>query len=133
MKGKAISQRKFKIDKNTVTDVIRGTLIAIIVSLVGVLVLALVAKFVDIKESIFLPINQLIKLLSVLIGCLAGIKARERGALKGTLIGLLYAVSAIFIFLIIDNNLVNNFSWIDIATGIVSGAVSGVIAVNVKK
>lgn len=129
MKAKAL-----KINKSTVTDILRSSLIAVIVSLVLVLVLALIVKFTGIGNSVILPVNQVIKIVSILVGCLLGIKTKEAGILKGAVSGLLFTLISVFVFLIINKTLDgNSFSFMDFVAGIVAGAVSGIIAVNFKK
>lgn len=128
-------KEKVKIfNKDFIIDVVKSTLIATIASLIGVLILALIVKFVSIGENVIFPINQVIKIGSILIGCLAGIKHRENGAIKGAVTGLFYTLLSVFVFLIINKTLDgNSFNYIDFVSGIIAGTVSGIIAVNFKK
>ncbi|MDD3947713.1 MAG: TIGR04086 family membrane protein [Clostridia bacterium] len=129
MKGKAVS-----IKKTTVFDSIRGVLIALIVSLLGVLILALIVKLTSIGSEVILPINQVLKIISILLGCIFGIKEKEKGALKGGLIGLIYSLLAIFVFLILNKTLSgSSINYIDLVSGLVAGILSGIIAVNFRK
>jgi len=129
MKGKAVS-----IKKTTVFDSIRGVLIALIVSLLGVLILALIVKLTSIGSEVILPINQVLKIISILLGCIFGIKEKEKGALKGGLIGLIYSLLAIFVFLILNKTLNgSSINYIDLVSGLVAGILSGIIAVNFRK
>jgi putative membrane protein, TIGR04086 family/integral membrane protein, TIGR04097 family len=133
MKDKA-KAKPVTVNKETIFDVIRGTLIAVISALLGVLILAIVIKFTGIGDSVILPINQALKILSVLIGCVVGIKDKTKGAIKGGIIGLLFTAIAIFVFLIINKTLeANSINAIDFIAGIAAGVVSGIIAVNFKK
>lgn len=126
--------KKLAIDKKSLFDVVRSTLFAVIISLVMVLVFSLIINLVKINDSVIMGINQAIKVFSILIACFMGIKDKRQGVLKGALCGLLYTLLAIFIFGIIERSITfNSLNLIDIALGIVAGAVSGIIAVNIKK
>ena len=55
-------------------SVIKGSLIALSFSLVGILVFAFVLRFVTISDTAIKPINQVLKILSILIGVFCGLK-----------------------------------------------------------
>jgi putative membrane protein (TIGR04086 family) len=135
MKTKVISKKTMSAgSKTTFYDILRGVLIAVIASLVGVLLLALIAKISGMSESVILPLNQVIKIASILVGCFFGLKDRTKGVFKGAVIGICYAVISIFIFLIVNRTLNgNSFSVIDLLANTAAGAVSGIITVNFRK
>lgn len=129
MKSKALS-----IKKSTVFDIIRGVLLAMVISLIGVLLLALIVKLTSIGSDVILPINQVLKIASILLGCILGIKDKVKGALKGGIIGLLYSLLSIFVFLILNKTLDgSSINYIDIISGLAAGALSGIIAVNFRR
>lgn len=126
--------KKISINKNFLFDILRATIIAVIVSLVLVLVFSLIVNLVDVNEKIILPINEAIKIISILAGCFIGFKEQRSGAFKGAITGLLYTLLSILIFGIISHSVkINALSLIDIALGIVAGAISGILTVNLKK
>ncbi len=119
-------------NKPAIVDVLRSTLKAVIISIIGVLILAILVKFCNLSASIVFPINQTIKFASILLGCILGIKEKSHGAIKGAIIGLLYILLSVFIFLIVDKTLnAQSFNFIDFATGTAGGLISGIIAVNI--
>lgn len=126
--------KKINIEKQDIFDLLRGTIVAVIVSLILVLIFALIVNLVEIGDNIVMPVNQAIKIISVFIGCFIGIKNRHHGVIKGALIGLLYTFLSIFVFGIIskeiDFQLIN---LIDVGFGIVAGIVSGILSVNLRK
>ncbi|MFA5450337.1 MAG: TIGR04086 family membrane protein [Clostridia bacterium] len=129
-----MKSKSLPINKSTIFDIVRGVLWAAISSLIAVLILALIVKFTGIGDAIVLPIVQVVKILSILLGCVLGIKDKSKGAIKGAIIGLLYTAISVFVFLILKSGLeANSFSLIDFASGLAAGAVSGIIAVNFKK
>ncbi len=133
MKTRKISLEKIKIDKSVLKDILGMTLISVLVTLVAVLIFGIIIKLVEVPEGIIMPINQVIKVVSVLIGALVGIKSKQKGVLKGAVAGLLYTLISVFVFLILGSSLSGSFGVIDALSGIIIGAVSGIIAVNTGK
>lgn len=133
MKTHKISLDKIKIDKNTLCDILRMTLISVLITLVAVLIFGIIVKLADVPSGIIMPINQVIKVLSILLGAVIGIKCKEKGVLKGAVAGLLYTVISVFVFLILNKTLTGSFGVVDAVSGIILGAVSGIIAVNTGK
>ncbi len=120
-------------DKNNLKDLIRTTLFALIITLVAVLIFGIILKFIDLSNDIVMPINQVIKVVSILVASLLGVKQKSHGAIKGALCGLLYTLVSIFIFLILGNSLKDSFSLIDLLMGTIIGAICGIIAINTGK
>ena len=124
----------FAISKDSIFDVIRTTLIATILSLLFVLIFSLILNFVGMGSGVITGVNQGIKILAILLASFAGIKNPKNGILKGALSGLLFTLFSILIFSIISKKLnINALNLIDVAFGIVAGAISGILAVNLKK
>lgn len=122
------------IEKQDIFDLLRGTIVAVIVSLILVLIFALIVNLIKISDQVIVPVNQAIKIVSIFIGCFIGIKNRHQGVIKGALIGLLYTFISIFVFGIISKEV--NFkliNLIDVGFGIVAGIVSGILSVNLRK
>jgi putative membrane protein (TIGR04086 family) len=120
---------------NVLSGFIKGVLVSLITTLIGIFLFALVLRFVDLNTIIIKVVNQIIKILSVLFGvkvCLKGNKSR--GLLKGAVVGVLYTVLSYLIFSL----LVSSFSFglnliYDILFLGLAGVVCGVIFVNSKK
>ena len=131
-----IDKTKFKgikLDKTTLTDTLKTTLFALIFTLICVLILGIIIRFVNIPANILMPINQVIKVIALLIASIFGIKNKRNGALKGGISGLVYTLLSVFIFLILGYSLKESFSFIDVLLGTIIGAISGIIAVNTGK
>lgn len=126
--------KKNIIEKQDIFDLLRGTIVAVIVSLILVLIFALIVNLVEIGNNVIIPVNQAIKIISIFIGCFIGIKNRHQGVIKGALIGLFYTFLSIFIFGIISKEIsLKLINLVDIAFGIVAGIVSGILSVNLRK
>ena len=114
---------------------LKGSLIAVVISLVGILFFAFLIKLFGIKDNFLRPVNQVIKAVSILFGVFIGVKKqREKGLVLGILIGLCYTLIAFFVFSAlngsfnIDKTLLN-----DVLFGGIMGGICGIIAVNVGK
>ena len=116
-------------------SVLKGAFFALAISLIGVLLFAFIIKLTSIDDTLIAPINQVIKGISILMGCFYGTKqARSNGLLKGVLIGLVYTILSFFIFSLLNGQLSFQKSFInDILFGAVIGAICGVISINMRR
>ena len=67
-------------EKNTspiVGSIAKGTLIALCVSLILVLIFAFLLKFTNIPDTIISPVNQIIKGVSIFLGVFIGKKSQR--------------------------------------------------------
>ena len=112
-----------------------GAIMALALSLGLILVFAVILRFVNISTNLIMPINQIIKIISILVGVFAGLKGnKSKGFIKGFLIGVLYAISAYVIFGLLSLKFVFNISMVfDILACSIIGGISGIIGVNVGK
>ncbi len=119
---------------SAVFEIIKSVIVAVIISLALILLAALLIKVCNIPTSAIPIINQAIKALSVLVACMVCLKTPQNGWLKGIAVGLAYIIIAFVIFSLLDGA----FDWSlkilnDVAIGSVTGALSGIIAANVRK
>ena len=114
---------------------LKGTLIAICISLILVLVFAFLLKFTNIPDTVIMPVNQVIKGVSIFLGVFIGMKkSKELGLVCGFLIGLCYTLLAFLVFSILSANFVIDLTLLtDLIFGAVVGAICGIICVNIKK
>lgn len=116
-------------------QILKGSIFAVSISLMGILIFALIIKFTDISEKWILPINQIIKTISIFFGVfLVFGKNKQNGFLKGLAIGIIYTILAYLVFSILAGQFsfsLNSFT--DMLFGGLIGGISGIIAVNVKK
>ena len=119
---------KAKLIKNDVFDVLKAVLFATLVSLGMVLIFAIIIRFASVENKV----NIAIKIVSVFIGVLIGFKQAQNGLLKGAITGLTYMLLTFLIFSALNGFKDVKFSWIDLITLPLAGAISGIIAVNIK-
>lgn len=114
---------------------IKGSLIALSISLIAICIFAFVLRFCDVPDTAIKPVNQIIKIVSVLIGAYFGMRgSREMGLLTGFFIGLLYTILAFVVFSLLNGSFAFSGSLInDVIFGGIAGGISGILAVNLRK
>lgn len=121
--------------KRNVSSIVKGSMIAISVSLVLILLFALLIRFTGLPDSAIMPVNQLIKVISLFFGIRIALKTnRQKGWLKGLIIGLIYTILAYLVFSILSGKFNINFtSFNDLIFGTLLGGIIGIILINIKK
>lgn len=134
-RSRTISAPREHKDRSFLLAIIKGSLIALCISLVGILIFAFILKFASISDKAIRPINQIIKGVSVLVGVFVAMrKVDKMGLVGGLLIGLVYTMLAFVVFSILDGNFEFNLTLLnDLLFGGIMGAICGIIAVNVKR
>ena len=124
-----------KFPENSVArHVTRGTLYAIIVSLVLVLLFAGIIMITPISDAITKPVVQIIKVISIFIGVMIALKhIQKRGWLFGAVVGLCYTVLAFFVFSIVYNEFsITNGLLTDMIFAVIIGALSAMLFKTMK-
>ena len=110
-------------------ETVKALIIAVILSLVSVLLAALVIKLFNLGNGAIPIINQVIKGVSILLGCLIAIKSKHNSWLKGIVIGILYIALSFVIFSLLDGEFSFGLGILnDVALVSITGMVSGILA-----
>lgn len=122
-----------KSDHGYVFEVVNANIVALIVALLAILLSALAVKLFNVSDGAIPIINQVIKSASIFIGCLVALKKPHNGWLRGVICGLTFAILSFLVFSALQNDFAFDLSLLnDCALGMVSGMISGIIAVNVR-
>lgn len=125
MKVKSISLK----NNNSILTVLKGAIIALVISLLSILAFAFIIKLTGLNDNLIKPINQIIKVLSIFIGCLLAFKKDgEKTLIKGAIIGVLYIILAFVLFSILNGSF--DFSagiFLDIFFGLIVGVICAVV------
>lgn len=120
---------------NFIGALIKGSLFSLSISIIAICIFAFLLRFFDINTDLIKPINQVIKIFSILMGTFLGLKnVKEMGLITGFIIGVVYTILAFLAFSLLngcisfDKTLIN-----DLLFGGIAGAIAGIIAVNIKK
>ena len=115
------------------SSVLKGTSTAVIITLASILIFALIIKMAYLNSGVIKAVNQFIKILSVFLGCFSFVR-ENKGALKGGLIGCFSSVIVYLIFALVGGAFTfSGLFIVDLIFQIIVGAISGAIAVNMKK
>lgn len=116
-------------------QVFKGVIYATSFSLISILIFALIIKFFGMTDALIIPINQVIKVVSIFTGTFFALKeCLNKGLLKGKFIGLLYTIVAYIMFSALSGTFAFNMSILnDVLFGAIIGAICGIIVVNLKK
>lgn len=130
-----MEKTKINFDKKNILSIAKGVLISIVVSLVSILFFAFIVKLFGLSDNSLKVVNQIIKVVSIMIGTFLGVKNdKEKGLVKGLLIGLLYTFFAFVIFSALNGNFSFGKSLLnDVIFGGITGAICGIITVNLKR
>ena len=113
--------------------VIKATLLALAVSLMVALAFAVILRVSGMGERWIYTINQLAKGISILVGVAVFVRG-EKGWLKGGGVGVLFTGLSYLAFSAIGGDF--SLGWLillELLTAFFVGAISGILAVNVKK
>ena len=128
MKNNSLTEK----DNSFFMGALKGSLIALCVSLIGILIFAFLIRFISISDNAISPINQVIKGVSILTGTFIGLKrTKEMGFISGLVIGIIYTALSFVTFSILDGQFVFSKTLLnDLLFGGIIGAICGVIAIN---
>ena len=116
-----------------IIQVLKGLVFSLIICIALILIFAIFVKYCSINVATIQGINQAIKIVSVIMGVLLSVR-QSKGFLKGGATGLLFVVISYLIFSLLEGKFGVGWSeLIDLASGIISGSISGILSVNLIK
>lgn len=122
-----------KIDfKREFLPVVKGTGLAVIITLIGVLLLAVFVRVFLLSSQTIKIINQFIKTLAVFFGCFKFLR-ESKGLIRGAILGAFSAVIIRLLFSLLGGEpFFCSGLIIDLLFCGILGGIFGVITVNVK-
>ena len=91
--------------KSVVLSFVSGLIVSISITLIGILLFAVLIRFLNISDSWIFPVNQIIKLISLFFGVWVLLKkTKEKGFINGVLLGLAYFVINFILFSILQGS-----------------------------
>ena len=133
VKEKKIDDISKEKNKNII-NIIRGAIIAIVLSLIFLTIYAAVLSFTNISENTMVPVVLVITGISILIGSsMSSISIKKKGLINGALVGLIYAITLYALSSILGAGFSIGFnSIIMIIVSIITGMIGGIIGINLK-
>lgn len=119
---------------NYVFEITATVFVALIFSLILVVIAAFAIKLFNLDDGAIVIINQVIKGVSILLACLICLKLPNNGWLRGFIVGIIYIALAFVVFSLLNGSFEFGLTLLnDAVLGGVSGLISGIIAVNIRK
>lgn len=119
-------------ENSALFQIVKGTGIAVLFALVATVLFSFILRLTPLPDSVIMPVDQCIKALAVLFGCLFSLRG-EKGWLKGLAVGMLTVALTGFVFSAVARDF--SFSLLllaEFAFGAVAGLLSGIVAVNLR-
>ena len=113
--------------------IIKGVGLALAFSLLAAVVFASILQISPLPDKAIYPINQTVKVVAIILSSLVFIRG-EKGLLQGLAIGGLFTALSYLTFSALGGDF--SLSWLifaELALALFVGAVSGVVAVNLKR
>ena len=112
----------------------RGLLAAVAATLAGMLLLAAAVIYLDVTDGALAALNQLLKLLSVVLGArLAVGVGGERGFVTGAAVGLLYMALGYVLYWRLGGALFSAAAMLlEMLVGFAVGAAAGAVCANLR-
>ena len=120
--------------KNSFLNYLKGALTAVSATLIMILLFAVIVRFFNVSDSWIFPINQVIKVISIILGLVVMLKDNSKGFLKGLILGLIYFVLSFLIFSILQGKFsISIKNLYDLILTTLMGGLAGIIIVNINK
>lgn len=114
--------------------IIKGLMIAIVTTLIGVAVFALLMQWIRPSEGAVRAFNQVLKLLSIAAGVWTAVgRGGEGGLIRGAAIGLCYMALGVALYALLSGQQAPLTSYLaDLGMGIAGGGIVGMILSNIS-
>ena len=118
--------------KGFVLSVLSGAFVATITALISILIFASIIKVFTLDNSVVKTVSQFLKVLAIFLGCMFSLRD-NKGLIKGATVGVVFTAVIYLLFKLVDGTIVFGSSFIvDLLFGLIVGAISGIISVNLK-
>lgn len=125
----AVSARRGVKKAGVLGTLFRGLLAAIAVTVLGVVVFALVIKWLSPNDTIISVMNQALKLLAVLAGTRAAVRGGGSGVvLRGAAVGLAYMAVGVIGYAFLSGLTLSPAAYLaDLGMGVAAGGLFGMV------
>lgn len=116
--------------KNKVTlKALSGSIIAVIIAMISILIFAFIIKLTNLSDTLIKPINQIIKIVSIVFGVKFAVKrCNENPIILGLLTGVCFTLLAFIVFSLLNGGFTFDKSLLnDTVFGAIAGAICGIV------
>ena len=123
------------VGQNSFIRILKGSITAIVLTVIILFVFALLLAYTNMPETVVTPVVIGTTGISLLIGSIvSSIKIRKQGLINGALVGAIYIITIYLLSSMIQKDFgLNVSSIIMLVMAILSGALGGIIGVNIKR
>ena len=115
-------------------SLLRGALISVLATAVLVLVFSVLVLLMDLGGKVITPVNQVIKVLSILAGTFAASTGRVRGWVAGLIVGGAYMLLGIVLYCSFAGRMLPIAVMAgDLGLGLAAGLLSGMLAASLRR
>ena len=113
---------------------LKGLGTAVLVTVIGVAVFALVMQWIRPTEGAVKLFNQVLKLISIAAGVTAAVgRGCEGGLLRGAAVGLLYMALGVALYALLSGQQASATAYLaDLGMGVAGGGIAGMILSNIS-
>ena len=128
-------KEKFKVNPTNIIATVKASLVGVVTSILLVLLFAFILKFVDLNSGAITTIDQIIKIISILLAVLVlGKSSSDKLLLKGLIVGAIYSVITFIVFSILNGGVNLSIAiFTDIAFSALVGGVSAILVNLIRK
>ncbi len=128
------SGTKSQTSLGSVLAIARGLLASLAVTVLGVVLFALMIKWLNLSDTVISVMNQALKLMAIFIGTRAAVgRGGSGGVMKGALVGLLYMVLGVLGYAFLSGMTLTPMAYLaDLGMGVAAGGLCGIIMANLK-
>ncbi len=121
--------------KSTWKRFLRGLLVAVGVTLLGILLFALLMQWLRPSDAVIRVVNQLVKLVAILMGVWAFVgRGGEQALMRGALLGLVYMGIGVCLYALLSGQQLPITAYLaDLAMGVAGGGIAGAVLGNLRK
>lgn len=121
-------------ENKTIKNIIKGTGIALITTVILLLIFSIILTYTNIDEKVINPVIMIVTAISILLGSsLGNIRIKKNGLINGGIIGAIYIITIYLISSILNWKFSLNIQSIFmILIAIVFGILGGILGVNRK-
>lgn len=119
---------------NDFMQYLKGIIIALIISFASVIIFALLIKYFTLPDSLIVPINLVIKAVSIIVGTIIFTKSKAGGLAKGIIFGASYTTISFLLFSALSVTFDLSISLLlDYLFAVAIACIVGIIRVNISK
>lgn len=128
-------KEKFKVNPTNIIATVKASLVGVVTSILLVLLFAFILKFVDLNSGTITTIDQIIKIISILLAVIVlGKSSSDKLLLKGLIVGAIYSVITFIVFSILNGGVNLSIAiFTDIAFSALVGGVSAILVNLIRK